>query len=213
MQEGGALSGELLLRLTSCSQLWARADNLKACTEDTGSELTGPGSTPVLEDGRAQPQPQVTSSELLECFKRQKVAISHAIKTTFPFLEGLRDNNFITSKMYEDFQESCRSLVPVQKVIYRALDELEKKFDVEVLHELFSDVNKEEYPDLRLIYEKSFENGSLNELCFQRSDGGEPNSHLSLEQGPSGSISQGSLTWSPLDPSSSEGPRVLKNGT
>lgn len=34
-------------------------------------------------------------------FKRQKVQISNAIKKTFPFFEGLRDNELITSKMYE----------------------------------------------------------------------------------------------------------------
>ncbi|XP_052048809.1 nuclear autoantigen Sp-100-like isoform X2 [Apodemus sylvaticus] len=142
--------------------------------------------------------------ELLECFKRNKVAISHAIKTTFPFLEGLRDNNFITSKMYEDFQDSCRALVPVQKVIYKALDELEKKFDIEVLHELFSAVNLNKYPNLEVI-RRRFENVLPNGFFFYRHNGGEPNSQLSLEPGPSGSCSQRSLTWLPSGPSSSEG--------
>nr|XP_034377273.1 nuclear autoantigen Sp-100-like [Arvicanthis niloticus] len=136
-------------------------------------------------------------------FKRQKVAISNAIKTTFPFLEGLRDHELITGKMYDDLQESLRALVPVDKVIYRALEELEKNFKREVLNVLFNEVNMEKYPDLKLIH-KSFKNEFPNELCFQGSDGEDPNSQLSLEQGPSGSCSQGSLTWSPLDPSSSE---------
>ena len=42
---------------------------------------------------------------LIECmlkhFKTQKVAISNAIRSTFPFLESLRDREFITGKMYE----------------------------------------------------------------------------------------------------------------
>ncbi|XP_076770995.1 nuclear autoantigen Sp-100-like isoform X2 [Arvicanthis niloticus] len=136
-------------------------------------------------------------------FKRQKVAISNAIKTAFPFLEGLRDHELITGKMYDDLQESLRALVPVDKVIYRALEELEKNFKREVLNELFNKVNMEKYPHLKAICE-SFKNEFPNELCFQGSDGEDPNSQLSLEQGPSGSCSQASLTWSPLDPSSSE---------
>ena len=34
-------------------------------------------------------------------FKRHKVEISTAIKKTFPFLEGLRDRELITNRMYE----------------------------------------------------------------------------------------------------------------
>ena len=46
-----------------------------------------------------------TEMHLIECmlkhFKTQKVAISNAIRSTFPFLESLRDREFITGKMYE----------------------------------------------------------------------------------------------------------------
>eukprot|EP00073_Rattus_norvegicus_P027451 XP_006245404.1 PREDICTED: nuclear autoantigen Sp-100 isoform X3 [Rattus norvegicus] len=142
---------------------------------------------------------------IFQHFKRQKVAISNAIKNPFPFLEGLRDHELITAKMYEDLQDSYRALVPVDKVIYRALDELEKTFSMKVLCEVFSNVNMEKYPDLQLIHQ-SFEHVLPNGLCFHGSDGGDPNSQLSLEQGPSGSCSQGSLTWSHFDPSSSEEP-------
>ncbi|XP_055472805.1 nuclear body protein SP140-like protein isoform X2 [Psammomys obesus] len=137
-------------------------------------------------------------------FQKQKVTISHAIKKPFPFLEGLRDQNLITNKMYHDFQESFRNLVPLQRVIYRALEELGKIFDMKVLQELFCKVNMENYPDLEPI-SKSFNNVLLNALCSQGSDKGDLNPEINLKQGPSKSCSQGSLTWSPLDPSWSDG--------
>ena len=47
----------------------------------------------------------------------------------------------------------------MDKVIYRALEELEKKFDMTVLCELFNEVNMEKYPNLNLI-RRSFECGN-----------------------------------------------------
>ena len=63
-------------------------------------------------------------------------------------------------QFFKDFKDSCINLVPVQKVVYRALEELEKKFDQNVLEVLFSPGNLMEYPDLEPI-SKDFENGNL----------------------------------------------------
>ncbi|XP_028732038.1 nuclear autoantigen Sp-100-like isoform X7 [Peromyscus leucopus] len=137
-------------------------------------------------------------------FKAHRVKISIAIKTPFPFFEILRDTELITEKMYDDFTDSCMNRVPVKKVVYRALDVLEKKFDLEVLRVLFSEENMKAYPDLELIA-RSFENVSQKKLCFHGSDRGYPNSQLCLEQGPGDSCSEESLTLSPAASSSSDG--------
>ena len=54
---------------------------------------------------RMSTEQENTEMHLIECmlkhFKTQKVAISNVIRSTFPFLESLRDHEFITGKMYE----------------------------------------------------------------------------------------------------------------
>ncbi|XP_069327765.1 nuclear autoantigen Sp-100-like isoform X2 [Eulemur rufifrons] len=119
-------------------------------------------------------------------FKRLKVKISHAIEKTFPFLQLLRDHEFITNEMFEDCETSCRNLVPINNVVYNVLDELEKKFNLEVLKILFNEDNIKEYPDLIPIYE-IFLNVLPDKWHLQEIDeeGREerPSGQLCLEQG------------------------------
>ncbi|VCX43052.1 unnamed protein product, partial [Gulo gulo] len=151
---------------------------------------------------------------LFKHFKRHKVEISNAIKKPFPFFECLRDRELISNKMYDDCQDSCRNLVPVPRVAYNVLNELEKTFDLPLLDALFSEVNRQEYPNLNHIY-KSFEFAIQEKVNYQESDEEEvdnsPNTQLSIEQG-TGENSYRSLTSSCPQSSSYHGKTPSKNG-
>ncbi|XP_068823339.1 nuclear body protein SP140 isoform X2 [Capricornis sumatraensis] len=131
------------------------------------------------------PEEQRCYEFVFRLFRENKVEIASAIPKPFPFLMGLRDRGFISESMFEHFQEACRNLVPVESVMYKALSELEKKFDKTVLEALFSKVNLKAYPELLQIC-NSFENVIHDNFYYQTIDEGETkemlNSQLNREQ-------------------------------
>ncbi|XP_011807364.1 PREDICTED: nuclear body protein SP140 isoform X4 [Colobus angolensis palliatus] len=106
-------------------------------------------------------QEQVFPEPIFRFFREHKVEIASAITRPFPFLMGLRDRSFISEQMYEHFQEAFRNLVPVTRVMYCVLSELEKTFGWSHLEALFSRINLMAYPDLNEIY-RSFQN-----VCYE----------------------------------------------
>ncbi|KAK2498474.1 hypothetical protein MC885_008253 [Smutsia gigantea] len=126
------------------------------------------------------PEEQFFYEFIFSLFKENKVEIASAITKPFPLLMGLRDQGFIPEKMYEHFQEACRNLVPVDRVMYNVLSELEKTFDKTVLDALFSKVNLSAYPDLFEIY-RSFQKMIYDNFYYQATDEGETKRRLSFQ--------------------------------
>uniref|UniRef100_A0A8C3VZH5 Nuclear body protein SP140 n=1 Tax=Catagonus wagneri TaxID=51154 RepID=A0A8C3VZH5_9CETA len=119
---------------------------------------------------------------IFKFFKEKKVDIATVITKPFPFLMGLRDRSFIPEQMYEQFLEACRNLVPVERVMYDVLSELEKKFDKTILDAVFSRVNLKAYADLGQIF-KDFKRVILENFNFQIMDEGETKDTISLQLG------------------------------
>lgn len=130
-------------------------------------------------------------------FKKHKVEISNAIKAPFPFLEILRDREFITDEKYKESQENFIKM-SIQEVIYNILSDLEETFDLPLLDALFNKTIMKNYPDLYYIY-KIFKNEIPNINNFLEIDAeeneGRSDFQLSFEQGPDEN-SHLSLLWS-----------------
>lgn len=94
---------------------------------------------------------------LLQHFIYTKLDIAYAINKPFPFFEALRDNSFITERMYQESLEACQNLVPLSKVVHKVLTSLEQTFHASLLLTLFSQVNLNEYPSMVAIF-RSFRN-------------------------------------------------------
>uniref|UniRef100_A0A8C8UL31 HSR domain-containing protein n=1 Tax=Peromyscus maniculatus bairdii TaxID=230844 RepID=A0A8C8UL31_PERMB len=78
------------------------------------------------------------SKALVTHFHENKVEIASAITKPFPFLMSLRDRGFISEQKFQDSQERCQNLVPVSRVVYDILSDLQNKFSLLLLEVIFS---------------------------------------------------------------------------
>ncbi|XP_013012870.2 nuclear body protein SP140 isoform X1 [Cavia porcellus] len=113
---------------------------------------------------------QVSCEHIFKHFRINKVDIASAITKPYPFLMILRDHAIISEQMYKHFQDTCANLVPVTRVMYDVLHELEKTFCPSLLKVLFSRANLQAYPGLREIL-RSFPNAFHEPLDLQRTNG------------------------------------------
>uniref|UniRef100_A0AAG1GKJ7 HSR domain-containing protein n=1 Tax=Mus musculus TaxID=10090 RepID=A0AAG1GKJ7_MOUSE len=78
------------------------------------------------------------SKALVRHFKENKVEIASAITKPFPFLMSLRDRDFISEQKFQEYQGTCRNLLPVERVVYDILSNVQKKFSQDLLKVIFS---------------------------------------------------------------------------
>ncbi|XP_073663266.1 nuclear body protein SP140-like protein isoform X6 [Tursiops truncatus] len=146
----------------------------------TGTPISGRMITGDQNPEEQNPEEQFFYEFIFRLFKENKVEIATAITKPFPFFMGLRDRGFIPEQMYEHFQEACTNLVPVDRVVYDALSELEKKFDKTILDALFSRVNLKTYPDLLHVC-RNFQNVIRENFHYQTVGEGDTKETLNLQ--------------------------------
>nr|XP_042115661.1 nuclear body protein SP140-like protein isoform X4 [Peromyscus maniculatus bairdii] len=103
-------------------------------------------------------------------FHENKVEIASAITKPFPFLMSLRDRGFISEQKFQDSQERCQNLVPVSRVVYDILSDLQNKFSLLLLEVIFSKTHLKAYPDLKETL-RSFLDVSSSHRTPQRVNG------------------------------------------
>ncbi|ERE83100.1 nuclear body protein [Cricetulus griseus] len=84
-------------------------------------------------------------------FKENKVEIASAITKPFPFLMSLRDRGFLSEQKFQNFKGSCQNLIPVERVVYDILSDLQNNFSLALLEVIFSPTHLKAYPDLQEI--------------------------------------------------------------
>ncbi|XP_077927549.1 nuclear body protein SP140-like protein isoform X2 [Halichoerus grypus] len=147
----------------------SKLESSQALASRQGNEGTEKMFTGNQNPEDQTPEEQVFYEFIFRLFKENKVEIASAINKPFPLLMGLRDRGFIPENKYQHFQEACRNHVPVERVVYDVLSELEKTFDKTVLDALFSNLNLKAYPDLLEIC-RSFQNVIYDNFHYEAID-------------------------------------------
>ncbi|XP_054556116.1 nuclear body protein SP140-like protein isoform X3 [Talpa occidentalis] len=119
--------------------------------------------------GERSPGSQALYECLFSLFRENKVEIASAITRVYPFLMSIRDRGFISEQKFEEFIGACENLVPVERVMYDVLCEMENNFDEKVIDLLFSKFILKNYPDLLEIF-SNFQNALRDIFYFQDLD-------------------------------------------
>ena len=68
---------------------------------------------------------------------------------------------------FKEYQETCKNLVPVERVVYDILSNVQKKFSRDLLKVIFSKTHLKAYPDLKETLKHFFLNGNYSSHLLQ----------------------------------------------
>ena len=68
---------------------------------------------------------------------------------------------------FKEYQETCKNLVPVERVVYDVLSNVQKKFSRDLLKVIFSKTHLKAYPDLKETLKHFFLNGNYSSHLLQ----------------------------------------------
>ena len=68
---------------------------------------------------------------------------------------------------FKEYQETCKNLVPVERVVYDVLSNVQKKFSRDLLKVIFSKTHLKVYPDLKETLKHFFLNGNYSSHLLQ----------------------------------------------
>ena len=68
---------------------------------------------------------------------------------------------------FKEYQETCKNLVPVERVVYYVLSNVQKKFSRDLLKVIFSKTHLKVYPDLKETLKHFFLNGNYSSHLLQ----------------------------------------------
>ncbi|XP_038196520.1 nuclear body protein SP140-like protein isoform X2 [Arvicola amphibius] len=107
---------------------------------------------------------------IFKLFRENKVEIASAITKPFPFLMSLRDRGYISEQKFQNYQQSCENLIPVERVAYDILSDLQNEFSPSLMEVIFSKTHLKAYPDLKETL-RNFPNVSSNHRTPRRING------------------------------------------
>nr|XP_048315207.1 uncharacterized protein LOC125416330 isoform X1 [Myodes glareolus] len=116
------------------------------------------GSSSRTSSGYLSEEESADYGLIFKHFRENKVEIASAITDPFPFLMSLRDRGYISEQKFRNYQQNCEKQIPVGRVVYDILSDLQNKFTLSLLKLIFSPTHLKAYPDLKETF-RNFPNG------------------------------------------------------